>query len=77
VQSRIARSRAPIPIRAAAVHEDHVIEQIDRLEAENERRIAVLFEDDRGRDRRFEAVRRAVRTTPRKLRSVSPPFSVL
>ena len=34
-----------------------VIEVIDRLEADDERRVAVLFEDDRGRERGFQAVR--------------------
>ena len=37
-----------------------MIELVDRLEAENERRIAVLFEDDGGKERGFEAVRAAV-----------------
>jgi hypothetical protein len=41
----------------SAVDEDHVVEQIDRLEAEDQRRIAVLLEDDGGGDRRLQTVR--------------------
>ena len=37
-----------------------MVEQVDRLEAQDERRIAVLLEDDGRRQRRLEAVRRAV-----------------
>jgi hypothetical protein len=36
-----------------------VIKQIDRLEAQNQGRVAVLLEDDGGRERGFEAVRGA------------------
>jgi hypothetical protein len=50
-----------------------VIELVDRLEAQDERRIAVLLEDHRGRQRRFQAVRRARAHDGRgKLRSVAP-----
>ena len=52
------RATEPHPV-ARAVDEDHVVEQIDRLEAEDERRIAVLLEDDGRRERRLETVRRA------------------
>jgi len=43
-----------------AVHEDDVIELVDRLEAEDERRIAVLLERRRGEQRGLQAVRAAV-----------------
>ena len=59
VQARIARARDGAPACRRAVDEDHVIEQVDRLEAEDERRIAVLLEDHRRRQRRLEAVRGA------------------
>ena len=59
VQSRVARARDRAPARRRAVDEDHVVEQVDRLEAEDQRRIAVLLEDDGRRERRFEAVRGA------------------
>ena len=36
-----------------------MIEQIDRLEAEDQRRIAMLLEDDGRRERGFQAVRGA------------------
>ena len=36
-----------------------MVEQVDRLEAEDERRIAVLLEDDGRRERRLEAMRGA------------------
>ena len=37
-----------------------MIELVDRLEAEDERRVAVLLEHDRGEQRRLEAMRAAV-----------------
>jgi hypothetical protein len=37
-----------------------VIELVDRLEADDERRIAVLLEHGGGKQRRFETVRRVV-----------------
>jgi len=42
------------------VDEDDVIEMVDRLEAQDERRIAVVLEDDGGKERGLEAVRAAV-----------------
>ena len=55
-----SRERATDPQPCgAAIHEDHVIEQVDRLEAQDERRIPVLLEDDRRRQRRFQAMRGA------------------
>ena len=60
VQARIARARDRSPAAAPPVDEDHVIELVDRLEAEDERRIAVLLEDDGREERRLEAVRAAV-----------------
>ena len=74
VQSGIARARDRAPPAVALVDEDHVIELVDRLEAQDERRITVLFEDH---GRRESAASRQCagpwRTTPRKLRSVAPP----
>ena len=60
MQARIARARDRSPSAAAPVDEDHVIELVDRLEAEDERRVAVLLEDDRREQRRLEAMRAAV-----------------
>ncbi len=57
MQAGIARSRNGSPSAVQAIDEDHVVEVIDRLEAEDERRVSVLFEDDGGRERRLEAVR--------------------
>ena len=56
----IARPRDRSPAAALPVDEDHVIELVDRLEAEDQRRIAVLLEHDRREERRLEAVRAAV-----------------
>ena len=36
-----------------------MIQIVDRLEAQDERRVAVLFHHDRGEERRLEAVRRS------------------
>ena len=41
-----------------------MIELVDRLEAEDERREAVLFEDDRGEERGFVTMRAAVAHNP-------------
>ena len=42
------------------IDEDHVIELVDRFEADDERRVPVLFEHRRRKERRFEAVRRVM-----------------
>jgi hypothetical protein len=42
------------------IHEDHVIQLVDRFEADDERRVAVLFEHRRGKKRRLETVRRVM-----------------
>jgi hypothetical protein len=42
------------------VHEDHVIQCVDGFEAQHERWIAVLLEDNRREKRGFQAVRAAV-----------------
>ena len=70
VQPRIARaghgppkgsdhSRGQTPFWLL-VYEDHMIELVDRFEADDERRIPVLLEDRGGEQRRLEAVRRAM-----------------
>ncbi len=56
VQARIARPADRSPQAAGPVDEDHVIEGVHRFQAHHRRRIAVLLEDDRGRQRRFQAV---------------------
>ena len=67
-----SRDRATDPHRPRdAIHEHHVIESVDRLEAHDERRIAVLLEDDRRRDRGLEQFAVRCRTTPRNDRSVA------
>ena len=60
VKSGIARSGNRSPSGAAAIHEDHMIEFVDRFKAEHERRISVLLEDDGGEERRLETMRAAV-----------------
>ena len=60
MQARIARARHRSPSTAAPVDEDHVVELVDRLEAQDERRIAVLFEHDGREQRGLEAVRAAM-----------------
>ena len=57
VQSGIARPRHRSPAARRPVDEDHVVQQIDRLEAEDQRRIPMLLEDDRRGECRFQAVR--------------------
>src|SRR6185295_8542016 len=57
---RIARSRDRAPAAPSSVHEDYVIERVDRFEAQNERRVAVLLERDRGEERGFQTVRAPV-----------------
>ena len=60
VEPRIARTSDRSPTARLPVHKDHVIQLVDRLEAEHERRKAVLLQDDRGEERRLEAVRAPV-----------------
>ena len=43
-----------------AIHEDHVVEIVDRFEAQNERRVAVLLQNNGGKECRLEAVRGAL-----------------
>ena len=59
VQARIARARDRSPSGLRSIDEDDVIEQVDRLEAQHERRIAMLLEDHGRRQRGFEAMRRS------------------
>ncbi len=56
VQTGVTRARHRSPTLRRAVDEDHMIEEVDRLETENERGKAMLLEDDRGRERGLEAV---------------------
>src|SRR5204863_4908982 len=67
------------PAPAALVDEDHVIELVDGLEAEDERGITVRFEDDRCEQRRFEAMRAPVPDNAAKAaqRGPSPGFLVV
>src|SRR5262249_13925701 len=48
------------PTAAVAVHEDDMVELIDRLEAHHERWVTVLLENHCRGERRLDAVRRAV-----------------
>src|SRR5262249_62241660 len=59
VQARIARPCDRSPAAVASIDEEDVIELVHGLEAQDERRIAVLFEDDGREERRFETVRAA------------------
>ena len=77
VQARIARPRDRSPAARPAIDEDDVIEQVDRLEAEDERRVAVLLEDHRRRQRRLEAVRGASLHHAAKAAERFAPFSLL
>ena len=60
VQAWIARPchRSPTPV--VTVDEKHVVQLVDRLEAEDERRVAVRLERHRGEQRRLEAMRAAL-----------------
>jgi hypothetical protein len=59
VQAGIARARDRSPSRWRAIDEDDVIEQVDRLEAQDERRVSMLLHDRRGGECGFETVCRA------------------
>ena len=60
VKARIARPRDRPPETACAVHEQHVIQPVDRLETHDARRIAVLLENHGSGERGFETVRRVM-----------------
>src|SRR5215213_2842303 len=47
VKARIARACNRAPSRFRAIHENHMIEKVDRLESKYERRISVLLECNR------------------------------
>src|SRR5688572_12660461 len=56
VQSRIPGARNRSPSFWALVYEQHVIEKIDRLEAEHERRVTVLLQHCGREENRLQAV---------------------
>lgn len=56
MESRIPGASNGAPACLCSIHENHVIEKIDRFEAKNERRIAVLLEKRCREQRSFEAV---------------------
>jgi len=60
VQASVPGARDRTPSTAAAKDEDHVVDAVLRLEADDERRIAVLLKDHRGHERRLETVSGAV-----------------
>src|SRR5262245_7354127 len=60
MQARVARACDRSPPSFLLVQKDDVIEVIDRFEAQDERGIAVLLEDDRGKERSLEAMSAAV-----------------
>jgi hypothetical protein len=60
VKTGISRPRHRSPSVRSTVHEDHVVEQVDRLKAQNQRRVAMLLEDHRRGESGFETMRGAV-----------------
>src|SRR6187549_3882004 len=56
MQARIARSGDRSPTAAALVHEDDVVEAVDRFQTHDERRIAVLLHDHGARNRGLETM---------------------
>ena len=56
MQPRIARACHRSPPCLRAIHENHVIEEIDRLESKNEWRVTMLLENSRGEHGGFEAM---------------------
>ena len=61
VQARVTRARDGAPASLPAVDEQDVIQLIDRFEAQDRCRVAMLLEDDGGKERRLEAVGAVVR----------------
>src|SRR5262245_21831613 len=66
VQAGIARARYRSPPVRSPIHEDHVIQQIRRLETEHEGREAMLLEHDGSSQRRLETVHGAGPDDPAK-----------
>ena len=60
VQARVARPRDRSPKSIPLKHEDHMVQRVDRLEAEDERRVAMPLHRHRREERRFETVRASV-----------------
>jgi hypothetical protein len=57
VESRVARTRDRPPAPTVLIGEEHMIEVVDRLEAEEQRRVAMRLEDDGGKQGGLETVR--------------------
>ena len=60
VQPGIARARHRAPAPTFAVEKEHMVEAVDQLEGEQQRRVAVVLEHAGREQRGFEAVRRAM-----------------
>lgn len=56
MKARIARASDRAPSSLRLVDEEDVVEEVDRLESQKERGIAVLLENDSGSEGGFEAV---------------------
>ncbi len=57
MQPRIARACDRAPAVSLAIDKEHVVEAVDRLEAQHEWWVPARLENDRGGERRFHAVR--------------------
>ena len=66
MQSGVTRARNRSPSAPSAIDKDHVIEQVDGLEAEYEWGIAVLLQDGCGKQGSLEAMNRAGANDPAK-----------
>lgn len=57
MQSRVARACDRAPAASLAIDKEHVVQAVDRLEAQDEWWVTAILENDRGDERRFHAVR--------------------
>ena len=57
VEAGVTRPRDRSPPAAAAIHEHHMVEQVLRFQAQNQRRVSVVLEDDGRRERSLQTMR--------------------
>ena len=78
MQAGITRTRNGSPPRLRAINPDHMIEQVDRLEAQHKRRIAVLLENSGCEQCCFETVSSArACDTPKPAHRVTSRLSIV
>src|SRR5262249_53210174 len=77
MQPRIAGASNRAPPPASPVNEYYVVERVDRLDAQDQRRKTMLLEDDGGEQRRLQTVRTPLADHAAKRSQRRPPARLL